>query len=137
MPMTELLATLHDALADWLMHGLGSFSGWQIVAYTLVTTHITIAAVTIFLHRSQAHRSVELHALPSHFFRFWLWLGTGTVTREWVACTQKAPRSLRDARGPAQPADPWHRSRAAARQRALCGCREGPAHARPVRRRHA
>lgn len=87
--MTELLATLQDALVDWLVHGLGSFSGWQIVAYTLVTTHITIAAVTIFLHRSQAHRSVELHALPAHFFRCWLWLGTGIVTREWVAVHRK------------------------------------------------
>ncbi|MCJ7450858.1 MAG: hypothetical protein MUO39_00060 [Steroidobacteraceae bacterium] len=56
MPITELLTTLHDALVDGLVHGLGSFRGWQIVAYTLVTTHITIAAVTIFLHRSQAHR---------------------------------------------------------------------------------
>jgi stearoyl-CoA desaturase (delta-9 desaturase) len=89
MYMTELLATLRDALVDWLAHGLSGFSGWQIVAYTLVTTHITIAAVTIFLHRSQAHRSVALHALPSHFFRFWLWLGTGIVTREWVAVHRK------------------------------------------------
>ncbi len=89
MHMTELLATLQDALVDWLVHGLSSFSGWQIVAYTLVTTHITIAAVTIFLHRSQAHRSVVLHALPSHFFRCWLWLGTGIVTREWVAVHRK------------------------------------------------
>ncbi len=72
MRMTELLATLYDVLVDWLVHGLSGFSGWQIVAYTFVTTHITIAAVTIFLHRSQAHRSVELHALPTHFFRFWL-----------------------------------------------------------------
>ncbi len=89
MPMTELRSTLHDALVDWLVHGLVSFSGWQIVAYTLVTTHVTSAAVTIFLHRSQAHRSVELHALPSHFFRCWLWLGTGIVTREWVAVHRK------------------------------------------------
>jgi stearoyl-CoA desaturase (delta-9 desaturase) len=89
MHMTELLTTLHDALVDWLVHGLSNFSGWQIVAYTLVTTHITIAAVTIFLHRSQAHRSVKLHALPSHFFRFWLWLSTGIVTREWVAVHRK------------------------------------------------
>ncbi|MBC7499232.1 MAG: fatty acid desaturase [Herminiimonas sp.] len=87
--MTELLPTLQDALVDWLVHGLSNFSGWQIVAYTLVTTHITIAAVTIFLHRSQAHRSVALHALPSHFFRCWLWLGTGIVTREWVAVHRK------------------------------------------------
>jgi len=89
MHMTGLLATLQDALFDWLVNGLGNFSGWQIVAYTLVTTHITIAAVTIFLHRSQAHRSVELHALPSHFFRCWLWLSTGIVTREWVAVHRK------------------------------------------------
>lgn len=89
MHMTELLTTLQDVLFDWLTHGLSGFSGWQIVAYTLVTTHITIAAVTIFLHRSQAHRSVKLHVLPSHFFRFWLWLSTGIVTREWVAVHRK------------------------------------------------
>jgi stearoyl-CoA desaturase (delta-9 desaturase) len=54
-----------------------------------VATHITIASVTIFLHRSQAHRSLELHALPAHFFRFWLWLTTGMVTKEWVAIHRK------------------------------------------------
>ncbi|MFT5933644.1 MAG: stearoyl-CoA desaturase (delta-9 desaturase) [Hydrogenophaga sp.] len=89
MHMSEPLATLHDALVAWLVHGLSGFSGWQIVAYTLVTTHITIVAVTIFLHRSQAHRSVELQALPSHLFRCWLWLSTGIVTREWVAVHRK------------------------------------------------
>lgn len=89
MHITELLTTMQDALIDWLVHGLSNFSGWQIVAYTLVTTHITIAAVTIVLHLSQAHRSVKLHALPSHFFRFWLWLSTGIVTREWVAVHRK------------------------------------------------
>lgn len=65
MHMTELLATLQDALVDGLVHGLSSFSGWQIVACTLVTTRITIAAGTTFLHCSQAHRSIELHALWS------------------------------------------------------------------------
>ena len=89
MLMSELLTTLQDVLFDWLAHGLIGFSGWQIVAYTLVTTHITIAAVTIFLHRSQAHRSVELRPLASHFFRCWLWLTTGIVTREWVAVHRK------------------------------------------------
>ncbi|MEA9389051.1 fatty acid desaturase [Acerihabitans sp. TG2] len=89
MDTTELLTTLHDGLFDWLMHGLGGFIGWQIVTYTLVTTHITIAAVTIFLHRSQAHRSVELRPVASHFFRCWLWLTTGIVTREWVAVHRK------------------------------------------------
>ena len=57
--------------------------------YTLVTTHITIAAVTIFLHRAQAHRALDLHPIPSHFFRFWLWLATGMVTKEWVAIHRK------------------------------------------------
>jgi stearoyl-CoA desaturase (delta-9 desaturase) len=54
-----------------------------------VLTHITIASVTIFLHRHQAHRALELHPVVSHFFRFWLWVGTGMVTREWVAIHRK------------------------------------------------
>jgi hypothetical protein len=53
--MTEVLATRHDALVDWLVHGLSGFSGGQIVAYTFVTTHIMIAAVTIFVHRIYLH----------------------------------------------------------------------------------
>ena len=55
----------------------------------LALTHITIAAVTIFLHRSQAHRALDLHPVASHFFRFWLWLTTGMVTKEWVAIHRK------------------------------------------------
>ena len=78
-----------NAAIDWLAHGLWNLSWWQVVLYTLVTTHITIAGVTIFLHRSQAHRALDLHAIPSHFFRFWLWLGTGMVTKEWVAIHRK------------------------------------------------
>lgn len=78
-----------NAAIDWLANGLWDLSWWQIVLYTLVTTHITIAAVTIFLHRAQAHRAMDLHAIPSHFFRFWLWLGTGMVTKEWVAIHRK------------------------------------------------
>ena len=53
------------------------------------TTHITIAGVTIFLHRCQAHRALDLGPIPSHFFRFWLWLTTGMVTKEWVAIHRK------------------------------------------------
>jgi stearoyl-CoA desaturase (delta-9 desaturase) len=78
-----------NAAIDWLANGLWNLSWWQVVLYTLVTTHITIAAVTIFLHRAQAHRAMDLHAIPSHFFRFWLWLGTGMVTKEWVAIHRK------------------------------------------------
>ena len=62
---------------------------WGYIAYTLIVTHITIAAVTVFLHRHQAHRALDLHPLPSHFFRFWLWLTTGMVTKEWAAIHRK------------------------------------------------
>lgn len=65
------------------------FSWWEVLLYTLVLTHITIASVTIFLHRHQAHRSLSLHPAVSHFFRFWLWLTTGMVTREWTAIHRK------------------------------------------------
>ncbi len=78
-----------NAAIDWLGHGLWGLAWWQIVLYTLATTHITIAAVTIFLHRAQAHRALDLHAIPAHFFRLWLWIGTGMVTREWVAIHRK------------------------------------------------
>ena len=76
-------------MIEWLAHGVWDLAWWQIVLYTLLTTHITIAAVTIFLHRSQAHRSLDLGAIPSHFFRFWLWVGTGMQTKEWVAIHRK------------------------------------------------
>ena len=69
--------------------GVLDFPWWGYVVYTLIVTHITIAAVTIFLHRHQAHRALELHPLPSHFFRFWLWLTTGMVTKEWAAIHRK------------------------------------------------
>jgi stearoyl-CoA desaturase (delta-9 desaturase) len=59
------------------------------VIYALVVTHITIAAVTIYLHRHSAHRALDLHPIPSHFFRFWLWLTTGMVTKEWTAIHRK------------------------------------------------
>ena len=78
-----------NAAIDLLAHGLLNLSWWQIVLYTLVTTHITIASVTLFLHRSQAHRALDLGPIPSHFFRFWLWVGTGMVTKQWVAIHRK------------------------------------------------
>ena len=71
------------------MHSLLDLNWWQLLLVTLGLTHITIAAVTIFLHRAQAHRAVDLGSVPSHFFRFWLWLTTGMVTREWVAVHRK------------------------------------------------
>ncbi len=78
-----------DSLVDWLANGLIQTTWLQVVVIALVLTHITIASVTIFLHRAQAHRSLELGPVPSHFFRFWLWLTTGMVTKEWVAIHRK------------------------------------------------
>jgi stearoyl-CoA desaturase (delta-9 desaturase) len=86
--MNEILV-LWNALVEWLAHGVLDASWWQIVVFTLVTTHITIASVTIFLHRAQAHRALDLHPIPSHLFRFWLWFATGMVTKEWVAIHRK------------------------------------------------
>ena len=57
--------------------------------YTLVMVQITIACVTLYLHRSQAHRAVQFHPMVAHFMRFWLWLTTGMITREWVAIHRK------------------------------------------------
>ena len=85
----NLLMTVRDALVQWLGFGLLDASVWQIVVYTLVVTHFTILGVTIFLHRAQAHRALELGPIPSHFFRFWLWLTTGMVTKEFVAIHRK------------------------------------------------
>lgn len=71
------------------LDGLWPLTPWQLVLWVLLVTHITIASVTIFLHRAQAHNSVKLHPVISHFFRFWLWLTTGMVTRQWVAIHRK------------------------------------------------
>jgi stearoyl-CoA desaturase (Delta-9 desaturase) len=92
-----------NAAIDWLANGLWNLSWWQIVLYTLVTTHLTIASVTIFLHRAQAHRAMDLHPIPSHFFRFWLWLSTGMVTKEWVAIHRKHHAKCETADDPHSP----------------------------------
>jgi len=94
---------LFDAALDWLANGLLAASWWQIVIYALLTTHITIASVTIYLHRHQAHRAMDLHAIPSHFFRFWLWLGTGQVTKEWVSIHRKHHAKCETAEDPHSP----------------------------------
>jgi stearoyl-CoA desaturase (delta-9 desaturase) len=78
-----------DAFVAWLAHGMVDLSAWQLVLVAIGLTHVTIAAVTIFLHRAQSHRALELGPVPSHFFRLWLWLTTGQVTKEWVAVHRK------------------------------------------------
>ena len=67
---------------------------------TLIMTHITIVCVTLFLHRSQAHKGIEFHPILSHFMRFWLWMTTGMVTKQWVAIHRKHHQSSD------QPGDP-------------------------------
>ncbi|KAG0190647.1 hypothetical protein DFQ28_001762 [Apophysomyces sp. BC1034] len=81
--------TLLNFALDFVAHGLLHWSWWQIVLYTLVMTHITIIGVTVYLHRHQAHRALDLHPIASHFFRFWLWLTTGMVTGQWAAIHRK------------------------------------------------
>jgi stearoyl-CoA desaturase (delta-9 desaturase) len=85
----NFLSNILHAVLSFLDGGLFELSFWKMVAYTLVVTHITIAGVTIYLHRHQAHRALDLHPIPSHFFRFWLWLTTGQVTKEWAAVHRK------------------------------------------------
>jgi len=72
-----------------MQFGLFDLPWWGYVLVALALTHVTIASVTIFLHRHQAHRALDLHPIASHFFRFWLWLTTGMVTKEWVAIHRK------------------------------------------------
>lgn len=80
---------IFNSILDFLRHGVTNASGWQVFIFTMIVTHITIASVTIFLHRHQAHRALDLHAIPSHFFRLWLWLTTGQVTKEWASIHRK------------------------------------------------
>jgi stearoyl-CoA desaturase (delta-9 desaturase) len=79
-----------DTFLEFLGNGgLTRFSWVGVILTGLVLTHVTIAGVTIYLHRHQAHRALDLHPVVSHFFRFWLWMTTGMVTREWVAVHRK------------------------------------------------
>lgn len=72
-----------------MLEGLIALPWWGYILVALALTHVTIAAVTIYLHRHQAHRALSLHPIVSHFFRFWLWLTTGMITREWAAIHRK------------------------------------------------
>lgn len=72
-----------------LFSGIFNLPLWGPIVVALILTHVTIAAVTIYLHRSQCHRALVLHPIASHFFRFWLWLTTGMITRQWIAVHRK------------------------------------------------
>jgi stearoyl-CoA desaturase (delta-9 desaturase) len=86
-----------------IFSGLLDLSWWGYVVAALALTHVTIAAVTIYLHRCQAHRALELHPVVSHFFRFWLWLTTGMVTKEWAAIHRKHHAKCETAEDPHSP----------------------------------
>lgn len=80
---------MSDALLAFLTGGIAGLGWWGMLVVLLVFTQLTIFAVTLYLHRSQAHRGVDFHPLVSHFFRFWVWLTTSMITREWVAIHRK------------------------------------------------
>ena len=86
-----------------MLDGLINLPWWGYVVVALVFTHVTIASVTIFLHRHQAHRALDLHPVVSHFFRFWLWLTTGMVTKEWAAIHRKHHARCETAEDPHSP----------------------------------
>jgi stearoyl-CoA desaturase (delta-9 desaturase) len=83
--------------------GLLDLPWWGLVVVTLVLTHVSIAAVTIYLHRHQAHRALDLHPIVSHFFRLWLCLTTGMVTKEWAAVHRKHHAKCETADDPHSP----------------------------------
>ncbi|GAA5183621.1 acyl-CoA desaturase [Niveibacterium umoris] len=86
-----------------MFSGFFDLPWWGYVLVLLGLTHITIASVTIFLHRHQAHRALDLHPIPSHFFRFWLWMTTGMVTKEWAAIHRKHHAKCETAEDPHSP----------------------------------
>ena len=83
--------------------GLLDLPAWAHVAYTLAVTHVTIIAVTLYLHRHQAHRALDLHPAISHSLRFWLWLTTGMVTRQWIAVHRKLHACVETGEDPHSP----------------------------------
>ena len=95
--------SVFSAALDWLAHGVWRLQWWQLVLVTLALTHVTMISVTVFLHRHQAHRALDLHPIASHFFRFWLWLTTGQVTKEWASIHRKHHAKCEQAEDPHSP----------------------------------
>ena len=85
------------------VNGLIQLPWWGYVLVTLALTHISIASITIFLHRAQAHRALDLSPAASHCFRFWLWLTTSMVTKEWVSIHRKHHAKCETAEDPHSP----------------------------------
>lgn len=77
------------SFTDFLSGGLLQLGWGSMLLYLLVATQLTIFTVTLYLHRSQAHRAVDFHPAIAHFFRFWCWLTTSMITKEWAAIHRK------------------------------------------------
>jgi stearoyl-CoA desaturase (delta-9 desaturase) len=85
------------------MLGLIQLPWWGYIILILSLTQVTILAVTLYLHRCQAHRALEMHPVISHFFRFWLWLTTGMITKEWAAIHRKHHAKVETSEDPHSP----------------------------------
>ena len=95
--------TVLNSTIEWMGHGAWDLAWWQIILFALALTHITMVSVTVFLHRHQAHRALDLHPVASHFFRLWLWLTTGQVTKEWASIHRKHHAKCEQADDPHSP----------------------------------
>ena len=91
------------ALFDWLARGFTQAAYWQMAVYLLVVTQLTMMSTTLYLHRSAAHRGVDFHPVVAHWFRFWSWLTTAMVTREWTAVHRKHHAKCETAEDPHSP----------------------------------
>ena len=101
MPVFD--SVIFNSALQWLAHGAWDIAWWQIVLFALAVTHVTMISVTVFLHRHQAHRALDLHPIASHFFRLWLWMTTGQVTKEWAAIHRKHHAKCEQADDPHSP----------------------------------
>jgi stearoyl-CoA desaturase (Delta-9 desaturase) len=94
---------MNETLYSWLTDGFVGSNPWLLLVAFALMAQFTILSVTLYLHRCQAHRGVELHPLVSHPMRFWLWLTTAMVTREWVAIHRKHHAHCETAEDPHSP----------------------------------
>jgi stearoyl-CoA desaturase (Delta-9 desaturase) len=98
-----LVETMFDSTVDFLVNGLTHASWPMLVLYFVIVSQLTIFSVTLYLHRSQAHRGVDFHPVLAHFFRFWAWFSTAMVTKEWVAIHRKHHAKCETAEDPHSP----------------------------------
>ena len=91
-------------MIEILINGIIEFTWVEYVVYTLIVTHITIVAITLYLHRGVCHSAIHIKPILSHFFRFWLWLTTSMRTADWVAIHSKHHAKVETIDDPHSPA---------------------------------